>query len=118
MWTWHQGLSEQLAFGPTRENDPGKYLEDCPRQKDNKCKDLKSSCQPEKASVVELIEVGLNTEAGDWWYKGESNCNVEHGVRSGSTSVWKGHMGTDYERTWILDLADYLELVGTREPLN
>lgn len=57
---WHSGQQEKMI--------QEKYLENCLRQKDSEYKDLKSY-QPVRASVVELIEVKLNMEVGDWWKK-------------------------------------------------
>lgn len=39
-------------------------LSDCPKQKDSKYKELKSSDQPVRASVVEFLEVDLSPGKG------------------------------------------------------
>lgn len=39
-------------------------LSDCPKQKDSKYKELKSSDQPVRASVVEFLEVDLSLGKG------------------------------------------------------
>lgn len=69
-----------------------KYLENCLRQKDSEYKDLKSY-QPVRASVVELIEVKLNMEVGDWWNEEESDRDIELAVGSRTTVFEKA--------TWV-----------------
>lgn len=69
-----------------------KYLENCLRQKDSEYKDLKSY-QPMRASVVELIEVKLNMEVGDWWNEEESDRDIELAVGSRTTVFEKA--------TWV-----------------
>lgn len=54
-----------MTSGPTLEkNDLGEYLSDCTKQKDSKYKELKSSDQPVRASVVGFLEVDLSMGKG------------------------------------------------------